>query len=244
MSAAESSDTPRPGPSPFRTTVWTLVRQAGEEGESQVGSQQARDELCRLYWRPLYTWARRQGHGPEDAEDLVQAFLLRFIERNDFAVADPDRGRFRSYLVGALSNFRRDHLAAAQAQKRGGGRRALDFDLQEAEATLADSDAEDPARAYDRAWTVALLEAALGRLSNEQVARGRGDVFDLLKPRLGGDGTAPLDAEALAASGLSTGAVKVAVHRLRKRFGELVREEIGRTVDGPEEVEDELHSLL
>jgi RNA polymerase sigma factor (sigma-70 family) len=240
MSAGGTSDTPGRGSSPFHTTVWTLVREAGGEGDAR----RARDELCRRYWRPLYAWARRQGHGPEDAEDLVQAFLLRFIERNDFAVADPDRGRFRSYLVGAFSNFRRDHLAAAQAQKRGGGRRALDFDLQEAEAILADADAEDPARAYDRAWTVALLEAALGRLRNEQVSRGRGEVFDLLKPRLGGDGTAPLDTEALAASGLSTGAVKVAVHRLRKRFGELVREEISRTVEGPEAVEDELRSLL
>lgn len=233
-------------PQSFRTTAWTLVRRAGDADAEGSAAQAARDELCRRYWRPLYAWLRGKGHGAEDAEDLVQAFLFRFVERNDFAVADPDRGRFRSYLIGALRNFRRDHLQAEGAQKRGAGQRAVDFDLKEAESSIADLSAEDPGAAFDRAWKVALLEAAFSRLRNEQIGRGRGPVFELLKPRLAGDGTAPLDREALEAAGLSLGATKVAVHRLRRRFGELVREEIARTVTdrGPDAIEDELSSLL
>ncbi|MEZ6197434.1 MAG: sigma factor [Planctomycetota bacterium] len=223
----------------FRTTAWTLVRDAGD-----AEARAAREELCRRYWPPLYAWLRRGGETPEDAEDHLQAFLLRFIERNDFAVADPERGRFRGYLVAALRNFVRDRVAAEGAEKRGGGRRAFPLESADAESRFREAGGDDPARTLDRAWALAVLETALERLRRERIARGQGPVFELLKSRLEGDGTAPLDEAALAALGLGAGAIKVAVHRLRRRFAELVREEIGRTVERESEIEDELAALL
>lgn len=227
----------------FVTTRWTRVRQAGEAGGDDA--QAALASLCQDYWRPLYHYARRQDHSPEEAQDLTQGFLCSLLERQALSRANRERGRFRSFLLGSFQNFIGNERRRASAQKRGGG---LIVSLEaEAEAGFAPGAGETrtPAEEFERTWALALLDRVMGRLRDECEQVGRGALFEGLYPRLSGAGDDPQSHAQLGASlGLSEKGVSSALHRLRRRYGELLREEIADTVASPEEVEDELRHLL
>ena len=232
-----------PAPAVFATTHWSIVLAAGQSPSTDAGA--ALEELCRIYWRPLYAFVRRQGREPEEARDLTQEFLAHLLRRDDFSRVAPDKGRFRSFLLTALSHFLANDWTRARRLKRGGGIPPLSIE-RDAEEWLAREPAhlDTPERAYDRRWALTLLERALHRLRTESVTHGRGDVFEALEGALGGDrAEGGLDAvgERL---GLSVGAVKTALHRLRRRYGELLRECVAETVERPDQVEGELMDLL
>ena len=229
---------------------------AGRAGTAE--SRHALEVLCGLYWYPLYAFVRQQGHGADDAGELTQEFFLRLLARNDFAAADPNRGRFRSWLLGALKHFLADERDRSRAQKRGGGRRVGSIeavgdrrttgpaDLREAESRYAAEPAHSvtPERVFDRRWALALLREVLAQLRAEMEGGGKGPTFEALKEFIGGgaDGRAYRDVADLL--GTTEGAVKVAVHRLRRRYQDLLRQQIAQTVEAPDEVEDEIRHLF
>lgn len=235
------------GPGGFETTRWTLVLTAGADGSASA--RRALSELCAAYWYPLYAFVRRQGHDPDSAQDLTQGFFARLLERRIVATADPARGRFRAYLLGALKHFLADERDRAAALKRGGGRvvSSIDsVDLREAETRYAAEPAhrDTPEKAFDRRWAMTLLGEVLARLRAEMEADGKGPLFEALKDTLGAsdDGRSYRDVgESLA---MSEGAVKVAAHRLRRRYRELLRAQIAQTVASPGEVDDEIRHLF
>lgn len=203
-------------------------------------------ELCRNYWYPLYAFVRRKGHGPHDAQDLTQAFFARLLEKNYVAQADRDRGRFRTFLLSALTHFLADEWDKARRLKRGGGREIISFDAASAEERyrLEPIDQLDAAKLYERRWVTTLFDKVLARLEQEFRDSGKAGLFDALKGSLLADDSALSHAELGARLGLKEDAVKQAVHRMRRRYRELFREEIAQTVAGPGEVEDELKHLF
>ncbi len=225
----------------FHTTRWSLVRAAGAGG----GSREALEELCRVYWYPLYAFVRRAGHAPEDARDLVQGFFARFLARNYLAVVE-ESARFRSYLLGALRHHLTNERQRSRAQKRGGGRQVLSLELERAEDRYRREpvDPVTPESLYARKWALTVLERVLQSLELEQRERGRGAVFEGLRPFLVADDTGETLSVAARALGLTENAARVAVHRLRGRYRELLLAEVARTVDRPQDVEDELRELL
>jgi RNA polymerase sigma factor (sigma-70 family) len=227
----------------FATTRWSMVLAAGQGGDTQSAS--ALEELCRAYWRPLYAFVRRQGRDPEEARDLTQEFFARLLSRDDLARVAPEKGRFRTFLLTALSHFLANEWNRTHRQKRGGGQAPLSIEG-DAEEWLAREPAhhDTPERAYERRWALTLLEQALARLRAECRENGRGAVFEALQGTLDGS---RVDEGLVALGeriGLSEGAVKTALHRLRRRYGELLREAVAQTVVRPEDVEDELRHLL
>lgn len=227
------------GPSQFPTTRWSLVRAvaAGDDADAR----RALDELCAQAWSPIYVFLRRAGHGEDDARDLTQGFLARLVEKRDVGGADPERGRFRAYLIGALKHFVGNERERAAALKRGGGR--VPVALDDVESWCAASRGDDPAASFERRWALDLLQRALGRLAEEQRHAGRGEIFAVLRDQLTADGTDASYAELGERAGLTVGAVKVAVHRLRRRYGELLRAEIASTVEDAALVDEELRDL-
>ena len=214
-------------------------------GSSTPGSAAALEELCGTYWRPIYAFVRRQGHATDDARDLTQGFFAAFLERGDVHGLDPDRGRFRSYLLSAVKHYLGNQAERERALKRGGGARILSLSIEDdGGAAIDPEDGRTPERAYERQWALALLRRALDRLRAEQVAKGRGGLFERLKPSLAGQRIEGGHAAVAASLGLTTVAVKVAAHRLKKRYGELLTEEVARTVELPQEIEDELNHLF
>ena len=241
---SSGTQTPSAAAECFVTTHWSVVLTAGHSDTSRART--ALEQLCRNYWQPLYAYVRRAGHSREEAEDLTQEFFARLLARNSVAQADPARGRFRSFLLSALKHFLVNEWDKARAQKRGGGAQVmpLRYDTAETRCGQAVAPGDTPDRAFDRQWALALLEVVLGRLRGEYVAAGRERMFEGLKDTLGG-GRAEIPYRELGAQlGMSEGAVKVAAHRLRARYRELLREEIANTVAGPEEVEGELRELF
>lgn len=232
------------GPQRFSTTRWSLVLAAGAgEGEA---ARTALAELCRLYWYPVYAFVRRGGKAHDDALDLTQEFFARLIERGDVASADPERGRFRSWLLGALKHFLANAWDRATAQKRD-VRRLSSLDASDAETRYLHepSDVLDPERLYHRRFALALLERTLGRLREECAARGKTDLFEQVKDLLVvGEADAATYAALAEPLGTSPGALKVSVHRLRRRYADLVREEIAETVRDRGEVEVEIEFLV
>jgi RNA polymerase sigma-70 factor (ECF subfamily) len=232
------------GAARFATTRWSLVRAAG--GRRSPETDRALATLCESYWYPLYAHARRRGLDPDSARDAAQGFFARLLEKGDLADADRARGRFRTFLLAAFGHFLsnlRDHDRAA---RRGGGRAPLPLDFQAGESRFLDEPAAPdvpPDRAFDRQWAVTLLDRALGRLRDEYALAGKADLFDALKPALAGDRATPY-AELAPRLGLTEGAVKVAVHRLRARCAERVRAEVAETVGSPDEIEDEIAHLF
>lgn len=228
----------------FPTTHWSRVLRAGDPNDME--GRDALEQLCCDYWYPLYAFARRQGLDREEASDLVQGFLADLIERRDLAKADPSRGRFRSFLRTACAHFlshARDHDRAA---KRGAGRTPISIDLQDAEGRYINEPAHDltAERLYERRWALVLLGRVLARLESEVSRGGKSDLFNQLRPLLeGGDLTESYKqiGEALQ---MSEGSVKVAVHRFRFRYREILREEVARTVDEPAEIDAEISDLL
>ncbi|MGE5194679.1 MAG: RNA polymerase sigma factor [Deltaproteobacteria bacterium] len=234
----------RQGPTRFVTTQWSVVAAAGRCSSPQ--SREALAALCESYWYPLYALVRSQGYTADDAQDVTQEFFARLLARNDFAAADPTKGRFRSYLAGALKHFLANIRDQARARKRGGGRPPLPLDFAAAESRFSREPAHTltAERAFARRWALTLLEQVLLQLRAEFVAAGRENLFDRLKVVLSGE-KGPASYAALAADLETTeGAVKVAVHRVRRRYRELLREQIARTVADPEVIDDEIRDLF
>ena len=234
------------GTSRFAPTRWTLVRRArGESAEARA----ALAELCTAYYAPVLAFIRREGRDEETALELTQEFFSRLLAGSGLGTAEPGRGRFRSYLLGAVKHFLADARQRASAEKRGGGRAPLPLEQHPEDATTTALPVPDPSAPvsdtfFDRQWAVTLVDRAVGTLGAEEVRAGRGGQFAVLKPWLSGEVPALSQADAGQQLGLSEGAVKVAVHRLRKRFREAVRAEIASTVLEPEQVQEELHYLV
>lgn len=216
-------------------------------GDRSSRADEALGTLCETYWYPLYAYLRSRGYMPDAAEDLTQAFIARLLEKEKRVLrqADPSRGRFRSFLLTALKNFAANEYGRSAAVKRGGRVEMLSLDFQTAEGRflLEPPSEETPERVFDRQWAVTLLDRAMGRLSDHTNRAGRGEHFDRLKMYLTGEQPQVTYAEVAAHLGMSEGAVKVAVHRLRRQFRDLVREEIEQTVTSPDDVQDEMRHL-
>jgi RNA polymerase sigma factor (sigma-70 family) len=227
----------------FATTHWTAVLAAGRRHTPQ--SDQALEELCKTYWFPLYAYVRRRGHSREDAQDLTQAFFARFLERNYLDGLSAERGRFRAFLLAALKHFLANEWDKTQRQKRGGGAAHLSLDWQTADTRFqVAAPADAPDQAYDREWAVTLLESVITGLERECEAAGRAGQFRHLKVYLSrGKGAVPY-ADAATALGIDEGAVRVAVHRLRKRYRQLLRDEISQTLSDPTQVDEEMRALF
>jgi RNA polymerase sigma factor (sigma-70 family) len=228
----------------FATTRWSVVLAAGAESSSP-GVQEALTTLCETYWYPLYGFLRNRGYSAEDAQDVTQAFFARLLEKQSIRHADPARGRFRSFLLASLKNFAANERDREIAQKRGGDVPILSLEIETAEGRFQmelPTD-ETPDRVFDRRWALTLLDRVMSRLNAETARGAKPSQFDRLKAYLTGDQPQLSYAETASDLGTSEGAIKVAVHRLRRRFRDLVRDEISHTVSSPEEVEDELRHL-
>lgn len=230
-----------PGQSEFPTTRWTLVVAAGDPQRKEAKSALA--SLCENYWYPLYAYLRRRGYAADQAQDLTQEFFTRVLEGRYLDRADPEKGRFRSFILTSLKFFVADEADRRRAQKRGGGMVVpLEFTSGEERYQREPAHDETPERIFERRWALAMLDRVVERLRNEFVQHGRAEHFDRLKMFLLGQSDAPYAALA-SEMNTSEGALKVAIHRLRKRYRELFREEIADTVADPGEVESELRYL-
>ncbi len=243
MGPGTSNHDPR-GAESFLTTRWSVVRDAA--GADETLARDALAVLCETTWYPLYAFVRRSGHAPEDALDLTQAFFARLLEKRDLGGARPERGRFRSYLLGALKHFLSNEQQRARAEKRGGGRSPISFELDSAEGRyrLDPGHVETPERAFERDWALALIDRTFESLERSYEGAGKGEVFRALRPELLPEGGARPRAEIARDLGLEEGAVKVALHRLRARFGEELRRQIGETLEDRAGVTEELGRLL
>jgi RNA polymerase sigma-70 factor (ECF subfamily) len=228
----------------FATTQWSMVLAAGREATS-TGAHEALAALCETYWYPLYAFLRSRGHSAHDAEDLTQAFFARLFEKHTLREADPGRGRFRSFLLTSLKNFAANEHDKDVAKKRGGGIPVVSLEFENAEGRfqLEPATDETPEKVFDRRWALTLLDRVLRRLRTEMTRADKESQFERLKTYLIGDQPQLSYAQSAAAVGVSEGAIKVAVHRLRRRYRDLIRDEIAQTVSSPEEVEDELKHL-
>ena len=235
------------GAGSFQSTRWTVVLAAAGDDATPSQSHEALSELCRIYWRPVYLFLRRDGHAPADAQDLTQGFFADFITTRFYARADREKGRFRSFLLGTLKHFVSDSRARELAQKRGGGtiREPLDeAAIMEAENQVARINQWDTQQVYDRAWAEALLRQGLGRLGEECALAGKSTLFEALKSHLSPGGADALSYSELSLRlGRSAVTLRKDVERLRNRYGQILREEVRGTVTDPAEVDDELRYL-
>jgi len=227
----------------FRTTRWSAVRAAVDS--AAPAAPEALEKLCRTYWFPLYAYVRRRGYDVHDAQDLTQEFFARFLEKKYLRRADQDRGKFRSFLLTSLKNFLANEWDRARAEKRGGNCAIVSLD-DTAEARYGGEASSDlpPDKIFERRWALALLEEALQRLAQESAASGKAKQFELLRPFLSGETSGARYDGPAAQLGLTTNAVSVAVHRLRTRYRELVREEVAHTILNPAEIDEEMRFLL
>lgn len=234
----------RSGFSEFVSTRWSIVLAAGQV--STPGSQQALAALCRDYWYPLYAYVRRRVNDAHEAQDLVQEFFARLLEKNVIAVADPERGRFRSFLLASLRNFLSHEWAKAGAAKRGGRLDSLPLDLDCGEARYLRELADNltPEQLFERRWAETLLDRVTTQLRDEFVRAGRKNHFERLKAFLTGRNPHTSYAEAAASLGITEGAAMVAAHRMRRRFRELLMAEIAQTLASPQDVDDEINGLF
>ena len=228
----------------FATTRWSVVAAAGQGSSTE--SREALATLCQAYWYPLYGYARRHTPSPHDAQDLTQAFFAELLEKDYLQAADPRRGKFRSFLLAAFKHFLSRQRERANAQKRGGGHCPLTIDFQAGEQQYhrEPADHETPETLYERRWALAILEHALARLRQELAGAGKERLFECLKGALEGEGLQASYAQIGQDLEISEQAVKVAVHRMRRRYRELLRAEIAQTVAFPEDVDNELHDLF
>jgi RNA polymerase sigma-70 factor (ECF subfamily) len=228
----------------FPTTQWSVILAAGDS--QSPGGRTALATLCRDYWLPVYSYIRRRGADAAAAEDLTQAFFTHLLEKRSIKAADRTRGRFRAFLLTAVKHFLANERDRERAKKRGGGRAPLPLDIESGEARYGLEPMHDvtPERVFEKRWALALLDRVLARLGEEMSRSGHRQRFERLQEFLvGGDGGEPY-AQVGVDLGMSASAVKVAVHRMRRRFAALLREEVGRTVDDQGEVEAELQHLL
>lgn len=227
----------------FRSTHWSVVAQAAGLGDG--GKTQALETFCRTYWYPLYAHVRRRGYGEDEAKDLTQGFFARMLEKNYLGEADRARGRFRTFLLSALNNYLANEWDRATAAKRGGNRAIVSFDGLDPEERyrLEPLDERTPESLFDRHWAEALLASVLIRLRAEFEGGPRSVAFDALKPFLVGDDGVSY-ADLAATLGVAETGARSAVHRLRRRYRDLMREAIADTVSGPAEIEDEIRHLV
>jgi RNA polymerase sigma factor (sigma-70 family) len=235
---------PAPRAGRFATTRWSLVLAAGRKTSAR--SAEALTSLCEMYWYPVYAFIRRQGCGADESADLTQEFFVRVLEKNYFHDADPARGRFRAFLCASIRHFLSNERDRARTLKRGGKQPPISLDVETAEGKyqLEPRDEMTPEKLFDRRWALILLERVLARLRDEHVSAGKGELFDRLKGFLTGDSTGVPYADVAKAVGMTEGAVKVAVHRLRRRFRELLIQEIAETVSDPADIDAEIEYLL
>lgn len=228
----------------FATTNWNVVVAAG--GPESPNAKLALSTLCELYWYPLYSFVRRRGYDSAEAQDLTQAFFAMILEKNSFSVADPARGRFRSFLLTALKNFLAKQWRDQGAQKRGGNQPLLSINFQNAEEQYVHEPEHrlTAERIYERKWAITLLDITMGKLSDEYEKAGKSAVFDRIKGQLGGESPSQSIREIADVLQMTEGAIKVAIHRLRRRYRDLLRNEIADTVVDPSDVDDELRSLF
>ena len=229
----------------FRTTRWSVVLTAGKVGSSE--SREALSSLCEAYWYPVYAFVRRNGHDPDEARDLTQSYFVAALEKNYIGDARPDIGRFRSFLLASVKHFLSKEREREQALKRGGGQVIETLDLTAAEERYASEKTAgrvSPDVLFERRWALTVLERAMARLEREFEDAGKLEQLRGLRPHLTGEGRAVPYRELAEQLGTSEGAVKVTVHRSRRRFGELLRAEIAETVAKPEDVDDEVRYLL
>ncbi|MFV1963894.1 MAG: RNA polymerase sigma factor [Pirellulaceae bacterium] len=228
----------------FASTHWSIVLDAGRD--SSPTSEQALSTLCETYWYPLYAFVRRQGYESSDAQDLTQGFFLRLLEKRDFANVDRQKGRFRSFLLASLKHYLINEWDKARAAKRGGGRPnlPLEFDAAERRYSLEPCHEQTPEAIFDREWALTVLEQVRSQLVAEHASDDRRDQYDQLHLYLTGEPTSLSYREAGEQLDMTEGAVKVAVHRLRRRFRELLREQIGQTVATESVIDDEVAALF
>jgi RNA polymerase sigma-70 factor (ECF subfamily) len=228
----------------FATTRWTVVLAA--RGRNTPQADVALEELCRTYWYPLYAYVRRQGHSREDAEDFTQAFFARLLEKNYLEGISSTGGKFRAFLLVAVKRFLANEWDRANCQKRGGGVVLFSLDWQDADTRyqIDPPDAVSPDKLYDRAWAITVLEHVIIRLQDEHAADGKAALYAQLKPFLMAGKDALSYGQAAATLQMPEGTVRVAVHRLRRRYRELLREEIAQTLSDPTLADEEMQSLF
>ena len=221
-----------------------MVLAAGEN--PSPGSSAALERLCRTYWQPLYAYARRLGHRPEEAQDLVQAFFARLLEKRFLETADPQRGKFRSYLLSAFKHFVANEWRRENTIKRGGRAVITSIELEQAEDAYRREPADSltPQDVYEKRWVLSLLENVFAQIRREYAGQEKQRLFDSIKGQLTGDAAGCTYQEMADRLGMTEGAIKVAVHRLRKRFKEALVAEVADTVASPEQVEEEIGYML
>ena len=217
---------------------------AGKGGDGEAHS--ALEALCRAYWQPIYFYVRRKGHGPEDAKDLTQEFFSQLIAKDHFRLADQTKGKFRTFLLACLDYFLAREWSRAHRQKRGGEFTFVSLDEINADNgyCLEPSDHRTPREAYDRQWALTVLKQTMDGLEQEYQAAGRGNLFEETRHLLSGAIEGDTYDEICARLGMTQGTLRVAIHRLRQRYAQLLRNEIGRTVSRPEEIQEEIQFLL
>jgi len=227
----------------FATTHWSLVASASRQ---EPAARAALAELCERYWYPLYAFVRRRGHESEEAADLTQEFFVRLLESNDLASVDPTRGRFRSFLLAAMTHFIANHWRAERAQKRGGGRVvSLELNFADGESQYRQEPAhqETAERTYERRWALSVLQLALGQLQAEMETAGKGEQFAALRVFLDDSQTASYETAATKL-GMTEVAVRVAVHRLKEKYRRHLRAQVSQTVTSGQDVDEEIRELL
>ncbi len=228
----------------FSTTSWSVVLTAGQN--DLAGAAAALEQICRKYWYPIYAFVRRRGADRQDAEDLTQGFFAHLLEMETLAKVDRRKGKFRTFLLCTLTKYLSNEWDKRQTAKRGGRRQIISLDEAAAEQIyrLEPVEPSSPEKLFDRRWASLLVERVLARLREEYRAAGKADLLAQLEPGLTQEAVPARSADWAASLGLSEGAVRVAQHRLRRRFGELLREEVARTVASPEEVDEEIRNLF
>ena len=228
----------------FETTSWSLILRAASDDDEEA--RLALALLCEAYWYPVYAYIRRQGSPATDAEDLTQGYFARFLEKGVIRDVRPERGRFRTFLLVSVRNFLNNERDRDRALKRGGGRRLVSLDAESAEERLAaqPQDPVTPEVLFERSWAQTVMGRVHERLEQEAARRGTADRLARLRPFLAGSEAEASYAEVAREWGVGEPAVRVALHRLRRRFAELLRQEIGRTVDSAAEIDDEIRYLL
>jgi RNA polymerase sigma-70 factor (ECF subfamily) len=228
----------------FATTCWSVIVAAQDPGTP--AAHEALSTLCHAYWYPLYAYIRRQGHSPEEAEDLTQEFFARLIEKDFLAEVDRSLGKFRSFLLTACAHFLANQRDRARTWKRGGRCSIVSLDFAAAEARYGKEPSHEltPEKLFDRRWSLTLLDHVLGKLRDDYIAKNKGQLFDCLRVCLLGDKDVVPYERVSQELGMTPVAVRVAAHRLRQQFRESLREEIGKTVESPEHVEEEIRDLF
>lgn len=235
---------PRTGAQWFATTHWSVVLEAGKPGSPQFRA--ALEDLCGTYWLSLYSYLRRDGYNPDDAQDLTQGFFLRLLRTDSLVGVSPIKGKFRTFLLASMKHFLADERDRARAQKRGGNPTVIRIDGTQAEEFFRQlpSGELSPETVFDRRWALTVLDEAFDRLRREYSNSGRANLFKSLSGFLSNEATSGDYASLAPKLGMSTQAIGVAVHRLRQRYRECVRFEVGQTVANPEGLDEEMHYLF